>query len=135
MKKGADHGIDGRLYFHAGKAGGGTHQIVISVKGGQLKPDAIRALEGVRSREKAVIGVLLSFEAPSRKMRTEAASLGFYESPWGTYSCVQLLTIAELLAGKGIAYPHVTGGNRTFKAAPKAKNVREEFQLDLSGDE
>lgn len=134
VKKGADLGIDGRLYFHAGSADGKTHQVVISVKGGHLKSDDIRALEGVRSREKAEIGVLLSFEDPSKKMRTDAASLGFYESAWGKFARIQLLTVKELLGGEGIAYPHVTGGNRTFKAAPKAKKVRESLQLGLGGE-
>src|SRR5690606_19564322 len=34
QKKGADRGIDGRLYFHEGK--GPTRQIIFSVKGGKL---------------------------------------------------------------------------------------------------
>jgi DNA modification methylase len=121
VKKGADLGIDGRLFFHAGSAAAKTSQVVISVKGGHLKADDIRALDGVRNREKAEIGVLISFEEPTKKMRTDAAALGLYDSPWGSYPRIQLLTVKELLAGKQIQYPHVTGGNQTFKKAPASK--------------
>ena len=50
-----------------------------------------------------------------------AASAGFYHSPgWNTsYPRIQLLTIAQLLDGKQIDYPHVT--RATFKKAPKAE--------------
>jgi len=53
-------------------------------------------------------------------MRTDAASLGFFDTPWGKFPCIQLLTVAELLDGAAIQYPHMTEGNKTFKAAPKA---------------
>lgn len=131
VKKGADKGVDGRLFFHSTEAGGKTHQVVISVKGGHLKADDVRALEGVRAREGAAIGVLISFEEPTKKMRADAAGVGFFETPWGAFPRLQLMTVAELLDGKGIQYPHVTGGNKTYKAAPKV--VKEgEVQLSLA---
>ena len=40
QKKGADRGIDGRIYFTDPTNGGKTRQIIISVKGGNLKADA-----------------------------------------------------------------------------------------------
>jgi len=51
-------------------------------------------------------------------MRTEAAKAGFYTSPWGNHPRLQLLTVRELLEGRGIDYPHLV--NVTFKAAPRA---------------
>jgi hypothetical protein len=117
-KKGRDGGIDGRLYFHDGSDQ--TRQIILSVKGGHLKADDIRALGHVREREQADIGVLLSFEKPTRHMRTDAASAGFYESPWGKHPRLQLLTVAELLEGKTIDYPRTAGINLTYKQAPRA---------------
>jgi hypothetical protein len=83
IKKGADHGIDGRLYFHD-ERGGKTRQIIFSVKSGNLKMDYVRALRGVIEREKAEIGVLISMKPFSAPMRTEAANAGFYHSHWGT---------------------------------------------------
>lgn len=44
-------------------------------------------------------------------------------------SAASILTIAELLAGKGIAYPHY--GNVTFKRAPMARGPETE-QLTLA---
>jgi len=81
-KKGADKGVDGRIFFHD-EQGGPTKQIILSVKAGALHPDYIRALGGVIGREHAEIGVLLSFEEPTKPMRRDAASAGFYSSPWG----------------------------------------------------
>ncbi|MBA3342017.1 MAG: site-specific DNA-methyltransferase [Gemmatimonadaceae bacterium] len=118
IKKGADGGIDGRLYFHDGSDQ--TRQIILSVKGGHLKADDVRALGHVTKREGADIGVLLSFETPTRPMRSDAASAGFYESPWGRHPRLQLLTVAELLEGKTIDYPRTAGINRTYKQAPRA---------------
>jgi site-specific DNA-methyltransferase (adenine-specific) len=117
QKKGADKGIDGRLYFHDGSIS--TRQVILSVKGGHLKADDVRALYAVVEREKAQIGALISFEEPTKKMRSDAASFGFYKSPWGEHSKIQLLTVAEILEGRGIDYPRTAGVNQTYKQAPK----------------
>ncbi len=132
QKKGADKGIDGRLYFHDEGSGGKTKQIIFSVKGGGLKAQDARDLRGVIEREKAEIGVLVAMEEPTKQMRTEAASAGFYESPgWKKkYPRLQLLTVAELLGGKRIDYPPSAQVNITFKKAPRAKG-RPTEQLPL----
>ncbi|MEK7710435.1 MAG: DNA methyltransferase [Planctomycetota bacterium] len=123
QKKGADKGIDGRLFFHDGSAKGDVRQVVISIKAGtNLGVTMVRDLRGVVQREKAAIGVLITMEEPTKPMRTEAASGGFYTSPAGTkHSGLQILTIKELLAGKGMDIPpwHEP---RTFKKAPRAKS-------------
>lgn len=121
-KKGGDKGIDGKLYFHYAD-GGPTKQVVFSVKAGKLVPAYVRDLRGVLERESAEIGVLLSFEEPSAGMRSEAAEAGFYESPWGRHPRIQLRTIRELLDGKGIDYPHVTGANVTHRRAQRARTA------------
>ncbi len=116
QKKGADKGVDGRLYFHDGSAS--TRQVILSVKGGHLKADDVRALFAVVEREKAQMGALISFEEPTKKMRSDAASFGFYKSPWGDHSRIQLLTVAEI-NGRGIDYPRTAGVNQTYKQARK----------------
>ncbi len=118
-KKGADKGIDGRLFWHEGDEK--TRQLIISVKAGALHATHVRDLVGVVQREKAEVGVLLSFEAATRPMRAEAAAAGFYASPWGKHPRIQLLTVADVLAGKGIDYPRTAGTNVTLKAAPPVK--------------
>lgn len=128
QKKGADKGIDGRLYFHdeAFKKADKTKQVILSVKSGHLKATDVRDLRGVLDREKAEIGVLIALEEPSGPMRTEAASVGFYDSPgWGRkHPRLQILTIAELLAGKSIDMPPIRQTSTTFKKAPRAKKAQ-----------
>jgi len=134
QKKGADKGIDGQLYFHDEEKGGKTKQVILSVKAGKMKVTYARDLLGVMDREKAAIGVLISMHPPTRDMIKEAASAGFYDSPWGTkHPRLQLLTVEELLDGKRIDMPP-TRGNVTFKRAQKAKR-REVEQSELDLDE
>ena len=117
-KKGADQGIDGRIYFHEGDTGK-TKQIVISVKAGKLHAPYVRDLRGVLEREHAEMGVLLSLESPTAKMRTEAASAGFYTSAWGKHPRLQIVTVGELLAGAKLDTPPPRQTSVTFKRAPK----------------
>jgi DNA modification methylase len=116
-KRGADEGIDGKLLFHDDKPGM-TKQIVISVKSGSIPANHIRELRGVVEREKAAIGLLITLEKPSRPMRREAVSGGFYISPFGNtrHPRIQILTVEELLEGKQIDCPK-TDANVTFKRA------------------
>ena len=118
QKKGADQGIDGRLYFHD-EGGAKTKQVIFSVKGGKIQSSHVRDLVGVINRERAEIGVLISLNASTSEMRKEAASAGFYESPWITkHPRIQLVTIAEIMGGKGIDMPvHL---NRTLKKAERS---------------
>jgi site-specific DNA-methyltransferase (adenine-specific) len=124
-KKGADQGVDGRLFFHDDYSGK-TKQIILSVKAGKTGPDHVRDLRGVVERENAQIGVLITMQEPTRPMRSEAAAAGFYTPPPGaqlssTYPKIQILTVAELLSGKRIDYPSWQQ-NMTFKKAPKARS-------------
>ena len=49
-------------------------------------------LRGVVEREQAALGVLLTLNAPTKAIRTEATSGGFYASPCGQHPRVQILT-------------------------------------------
>ena len=131
-KKGGDKGIDGRLYFHDAPTGP-TRQIVLSVKAGKLNPGYVRDLRGVVEREQAEIGVLLSFEWPSAGMKAEAAEAGFYESAWGKHPRLQIRTIAQLLSGHGIDYPHMAA-NVTFKRAQRLQPTADQQRLPLAAE-
>jgi DNA modification methylase len=122
QKKGADRGIDGRLYFHDDVKSGKTKQILLSVKSGHVSAKDVRDLRGVIEREKAEIGVLITLEEATKPMKTEAASAGFYKSPWGNknFPRLQILTVEELLDGGRIDYPPSAQVDVTFKRAPKA---------------
>ncbi len=135
QKKGADRGIDGRLYFHdENKFERKTKQIIFSVKAGHVQAAYVRDLRGVIEREDAQIGVLICMEAPTKPMLKEAAEAGFYKPPGlgDRYPRIQILTIEELLAGKGVAYPRLL--EVTFKKAPKARRAAAE-QMALGGTE
>jgi DNA modification methylase len=127
-KKGADKGIDGRIYFHEGDTAKTKH-IILSVKAGHVTVSHLRDLRGVLEREKAEIGVLLCMDEPTAPMRKECASAGFYTSPWGNHARLQVLTVEDLLTGKGIDRPPAQT-SVTFKRAPKAlPKVRETSRM------
>jgi len=132
QKKGSDHGIDGRLYFHDDNSGK-TKQVVLSVKGGQhVNVSHIRDLIGVLEREKAEIGVYICLEEATKPMRAEAAQAGYYHSEtWNRdYPRVQILTIKELLDGKQIDMPPIQQVNQTFRRAKREKG-KDTSQLGL----
>jgi DNA modification methylase len=133
QKKGGDRGIDGHLYFHDEGASGQTKQVILSVKGGRIKPEYVRDLHGVVDQEKAAIGVLITLEEPTKGMRSAAADAGVYHSPGydKDYPRLQILTVGELLAGQGIAMPPIGQVNVTYKKAGKAKENA--VQLELGG--
>ncbi len=118
-KKGSDRGIDGMLNFLTEK--NKTEKILVQVKSGHVKSGDIRDLHGVLQREAAAMGVFISLEEPSREMVTEACSAGFYHSDlWQKdYPLIQILTIEDIFASKGIQMPPSTYG--TFKQAGKVK--------------
>ena len=120
QKKGADRGIDGRLYFHDDDSGQ-SKQIIFSVKAGGVSVPQVRDLVGVLTREKAQIGVFLSFDEPTKPMLREAAEAGFYKSTDGTtYPKLQILTIQQILDGKQPEYP-LHRRDATFKKAPRSR--------------
>jgi site-specific DNA-methyltransferase (adenine-specific) len=97
-KKGADSGIDGFIYFKPdGKT---TEKAIVSVKGGDtVSVLMIRDLAHVVDREKAKIGLFITLAEPTKPMHTEAVKTGYFETPYGKYPKLQILTIAELFAG------------------------------------
>jgi DNA modification methylase len=121
-KKGADKGIDGRVVFFE-PSDPEAKQIIVSVKAGKPHLHYVRDLRGVLDREQAAIGVLIGMQQPTGPMREEAATAGFYSSPWGKHPRLQLLTVEDLLGGKGIDCPPLRHTSQTFKKAPRAAQV------------
>jgi site-specific DNA-methyltransferase (adenine-specific) len=131
-KKGADRGIDGRLYFFD-EASDKPKQMIASVKAGNVHVSHVRDLVGVLQRERAEMGVVISLNEPTKPMKEEAASAGFYMSPWGQHPKVQLFTVAELLAGKRPDMP--AGGAHMMQVAmpPTPEPTVHPDQLSLGG--
>ena len=124
-KKGADGGVDGLKFFHDLDKSG-ARKIVVSVKGGGLKADDVRALNHVRERELAEIALFISLETPTKGMIADAASAGFYTSATGKkYPRVQLLTIEELLVGKQRADHPDYQPDLNFKKAKQESNSQQ----------
>jgi len=131
-KRGADQGIDGRLFFHDEPEGGPTKVALFSVKSGKLKATDVRDIRGVIDREKATLGALISIDEPTKAMRAEAASCGFYTSLFDQqkYPKLQLLTVAQLLDGTArFEFPSSRQINVTLKRAPKAQPKEDQGQL------
>lgn len=98
-KKGADTGIDGKLFFRTPN-GEKLESVIVSVKGGKnLNPGMVRDLKGTVEREKAALGIFITLEEPTSKMLSEAATSEPYRYGRETLPKIQLLTVRELLAG------------------------------------
>ena len=124
QKKGADHGIDGKILFRDDPKAAKPEQIIIQVKGGKTGVKDVRDLRGVLDREKAAIGILISLQEATSPMETEAASVGFYEHKTNKlkFPRLQLRTVKELMDGKGIERPTSAASlDDTFKKAPASK--------------
>jgi site-specific DNA-methyltransferase (adenine-specific) len=128
-KKGADGGIDGLKFFRDIDRKE-ARKIVVSVKGGGLKADDVRALNHVREREGAEIALFISLEQPTAGMIKDAASAGLYTSGNEKMKVprVQLLTIEGLLSGAQRAqHPDYEPDLNFKKAKSEASSLQEEF--------
>ena len=115
-KKGADSGIDGLIYFKP--EGRVTEKAIVSVKGGEnVNVAMVRDLAHVVDREGAKIGVFLTLADSTGPMRTEAVKAGYYETLYGKYPKILILTIRELFEWKQPNIPLVDSA--AFKKAPK----------------
>ena len=121
-KKGKDRGIDGLIMF-LDDPKKPVKKLIVQVKSGKVSSGDIRDLAGTIEREQAAIGVFITLEPPSQEMQTEAASAGSYSSEWAIggdakrkYPKIQVLTIAELLAGASVQMPPTA---RTYKKSQK----------------
>ena len=105
-KRGADRGIDGVIHFIDGPHRS-AHKAVVQVKSGKVSSPLIRDLKGTVEREKAALGLFITLEDPTRDMRTETVSAGFYHSEvWQRdYPKIQIRTIEDLLTGNTFDIP------------------------------
>lgn len=126
-KKGADSGIDGHIYFKPDAKT--TEKAIVSVKGGEhVSVPMIRDLAHVVEREKAKIGVFITLAEPTKPMQTEAIKAGYYETEYGKFPKIQILTIAELFKGKKLQMPWLDP--TTFRKAQR-ENTHEQGALDV----
>lgn len=118
MKKGADKGVDGVIRFHVDTSGK-ARKAIVQVKGGKVQSSHVRDLKGAMQREKADIGIFVTLRPATKDMEKEALEAELFETPTGhVYPAIQILTIADLLAGKK---PKLPSTQATFS---KAERIR-----------
>lgn len=95
----------GRLFFRDGE--GPVEHALIAVQPEIASVGDIRALRAAMAADRASIAVLITLTEPAEARRREAAEAGFYraEGRGTSHPRVQILTVAELLAGKRIDAP------------------------------
>ncbi len=94
---------------------------MVSVKGGELKINDIRALKDVARREEKTslgFGVVVTLKAPTKGMRADAAG-GVVTIDGKDYQLVQILTIKDILDGKRPSLPYYE--SKVYKKAPILK--------------
>lgn len=97
-KKTGDKGVDGRMYFETRE---GLKAMVLSVKGGNIRPTDVRDLRGVLEREHDTpMAGFLCLKEPSKAMKEEAATAGQFEYSGVKYDRLQILTVRDILEGK-----------------------------------
>jgi len=124
-KKGADGGVDGIIYFKPD--GKKTEKAIVSVKGGDnVSVAMIRDLHSAMEREHAPMGVFITKALPTKPMEREAAAVGvFHSAATGkSYPRLQIVTLAELFAGKRPDIPFVDAG-AAFKRAAREDSARQ----------
>src|SRR3989344_553543 len=93
-KKGADTGIDGYIYFIDSEKPDEFQKAIVQVKSGSVQVKDIRELQSVIEREKALIGVFITLESPTRPMLEESARAGLFKKG---IPKIQILTVKEIL--------------------------------------
>ena len=130
-KKGADSGSDGFIWAYDAPDAKKPYKINISVKSGKIPANHIRELGGMLGKGGIEMCLLITLEAPSKKMKADALSYGKYEYPNGKeFQRIQILTIEELLEGKRLDYLDYGVGQAMPKKAKKEVKKQVQFTLE-----
>lgn len=109
--KGADKGIDGIITIVEPAVTGGVQyrKVIVQVKGGHISSPHLRDFRGTIEREKALGGVFVTMEPPTKPMTHEATEAGTFTYSMNNqkYPVIQIITVAELLDGKRPNLPNV----------------------------
>jgi site-specific DNA-methyltransferase (adenine-specific) len=131
--RGADKGIDGTLAPIIGFKDGREEygRILVQVKSGGVKRNDIATLKGDIEREKAIGGIFITLEEPTKPMLQEAVLAGDYKVDFfaGEFPKIQILTIEELLHGKKLNIP--LWSKSYHKKAKKVEIEENKFQRGL----
>jgi len=118
-KKGADGGVDGIAYFLKDRNENG--KAIFQVKSGGSTRATLATLNSDRQRENADFGFLVTMDLPTKAMRDEIIAAGKYKHPLLNREDdrLQVVTVAEILAGKRLELP--MGRQDAVKSAKAAE--------------
>jgi site-specific DNA-methyltransferase (adenine-specific) len=101
---GADKGIDGVITIVLGRKDDKEEygRIIVQVKSGGVQRNDIATLKGDIEREKAIGGLFITLDEPTKPMMEEAVTAGTYKVNYSPreYPKIQIMTIKELLIGR-----------------------------------
>ncbi len=140
LKKGADRGIDGELFFPNGP-GRPWGRMLTSVKGGdQVGPAMVRDFGRVLERENAQMGLFICLREPTKEMKREAASVGLADVVHGDIPKLQIVAIEEWFKGKMPLLPPLEhlpsaafSGRRRAAAAKQVDAEQPELPFSFTG--
>jgi hypothetical protein len=125
-----DKGVDGVARFYLDKKTIG--RVLVSVKGGaNIGPQFVRDLIGTVQTQKAQMGVLITMATPTRGVLDAVDHGGTYTWPVNgqTFPRVQVITVADLLAGKRPRMPQLM-----LPYVQASRAVPQPDQMDLFAD-
>jgi len=119
--KGADAGIDGVIEFYA--APEKKSYAIIQVKGGNVKPNDVKALySDVENEPQATAGIFVCFNKYKQTVKNAATTKTFADSIAGNkWPIIQILTIEDMLSGAMPKLPNqvMQQGFKTKRAHPE----------------
>lgn len=106
--KGADGGVDGVLKFVPIRMGEKPKEeyAIVQVKGGNVTPDAVRALSETIDRFNAKAGIIICFNDQMRTVENNRSKRLFRDS-MGEYPVIQGLSVEDMLEDKKLNLPAV----------------------------
>lgn len=106
-KNKVDKRVSSKIYFNSNTVDKKKEkqEVIISIEVNNTDVSHVRGLKTAMKRERAQIGVLICMKKPTKFMKIEAESAGFYKSQQGKHPRLQIITVAELLDGTTVDYP------------------------------
>jgi len=105
-EKGADGGVDGVLKFFPVREGKKVkpEYAIVQVKGGNVSPDAVKALHETVRRYEATAGVMVCFADQLGTVENQRVKATFSDA-WGSYPVVQGFSVESLLSDGQLDLP------------------------------
>ncbi|MGX9120959.1 site-specific DNA-methyltransferase [Mesorhizobium sp. BHbsci] len=138
IKRGADQGIDGEIFFPLGPGQSRYGRLLMSVKSGKnVGVAAVREFAHVLNREGADMGLFICLDRPTQSMLLEALGMAYANTGQGRKQRLQIVSIAGWFENERPDLPHAPQleGSKfqrpKAKPAPRRKGAQEQLELTL----